>query len=979
MLSLQVAQTDDDDDASSSRARGNNEQEEEQQQPRNYNNKDINHDLITRTSHLLPTYGSCPSSFATFTQQQQQEEEHRSSTPPPSWLLSNFIHMGSTSTEEEDSFPVATVGSNNNSSPPPSTSSPTAAAQTTTSPTTTSVTNTDSSDIQPVENDTTIELDEENTTTDSTTSSNKLQTIIMTTTTTITTILTPIINRLLQQPVAADTLLIQYQILTHLSQNGKYAMLGFLAIYLLLTLILWMPLWILSQLISEMGVYTFLFVGLVYGGRCLLRLLAFPGTNVRVYGEIENEFAKYSCKMLEGGAGAMEDFAKSLRSAGGRGRGKSSKLLSSSNKAILTLGLDENDGWEIVDVPSTYQRVLVYKKRILGVYYEVLHCLLEENGQGYYDNGPNDDTIGTTTATNGNTNNGFYRLGGNVSAACKDTCKRNLLCCERKSDTTDLNSSSDTIEGMVGQPMDNNTKYNSPSNGGSFHGERTIMATTTTQYGNNPLIGDIGNMGNLTSQARSDGRELYTLLNSLLNDLSMLESSASHVLRISKEKNKKDELKNATISEETVEHATKLMQRAAELREFVTRIKLPSAATDSDGNEDEQQHDEESDVGAEAVRHRLEEQGTASSSSSTMGMVWSVVQAFISMVDPPPHKSIFGLDVIRGTFLARYHGAKQFWVKRSGDGCSGSGGEGRNGKLDVIMIPSSSTPPSNGKDSSIESMLPLSPRKGRGGEPVSPFSSVGGGGGGGGGGDNNNVGGNKKRRAVLYCNPNAGLVEVATGMGLTGGNVDQDEDDDEKEPTCWTEYYIEHGYDVFLFNYAGYGRSFGGSSWNETTTEFSHGILGALKRVLFSTFLAFKPSSESLKSDAAAVARHLVDVVGVDELIIHGESIGGMAAAGAARALTATKATTTTAIPKLTTLLICDRTFCNLEAVAQRLVGQWTGNAIRLLTPSWSTDVARDFLAAKCPKICANDCADEIIHDYSSLKAGLSFAGELTK
>ena len=128
-----------------------------------------------------------------------------------------------------------------------------------------------------------------------------------------------------------------------------------------------------------------------------------------------------------------------------------------------------------------------------------------------------------------------------------------------------------------------------------------------------------------------------------------------------------------------------------------------------------------------------------------------------------------------------------------------------------------------------------------------------------------------------------------------------------------------------------------------------------------------------------------MDVIGVDELVIHGESIGGMAAAGAARALTTTTtavgatSTTPTKSKSVSTLLICDRTFCNLEAIAQRLVGQWTGNAIRLLTPGWSTDVARDYLEAQCSKICANDCADEIIHDYSSLKAGLSFAGELTK
>lgn len=34
---------------------------------------------------------------------------------------------------------------------------------------------------------------------------------------------------------------------------------------------------------------------------------------------------------------------------------------------------------------------------------------------------------------------------------------------------------------------------------------------------------------------------------------------------------------------------------------------------------------------------------------------------------------------------------------------------------------------------------------------------------------------------------------------------------------------------------------------------------------------------------------------------------------------------------------------------------------------------------AKCPKVVANDAADEIIHDYSSLKSGLSFTSELTR
>jgi len=146
----------------------------------------------------------------------------------------------------------------------------------------------------------------------------------------------------------------------------------------------------------------------------------------------------------------------------------------------------------------------------------------------------------------------------------------------------------------------------------------------------------------------------------------------------------------------------------------------------------------------------------------------------MGMIDPPPHKSIFGLDVIRGCFLARYTGARQFWVDRSGGGSGASGGAwrwwwcGGGGRLDVIAIPSSSRSGEGGGggEDSAESFLPLSPRKGRGEEI----------------GNGKNVG-RKRRKAVLYCNPNAGLVEVATGMGLTGGNVADNIDDDvEKEP-----------------------------------------------------------------------------------------------------------------------------------------------------------------------------------------------------
>ena len=58
-------------------------------------------------------------------------------------------------------------------------------------------------------------------------------------------------------------------------------------------------------------------------------------------------------------------------------------------------------------------------------------------------------------------------------------------------------------------------------------------------------------------------------------------------------------------------------------------------------------------------------------------------------------------------------------------------------------------------------------------------------------------------------------------------------------------------------------------------------------------------------------------------------------------------------------------------------MGQWTNNAIRILTLGCSTDVALDLLPANYPKIGANNFADEIVHDYASLKLGVLFEGEL--
>ena len=697
-------------------------------------------------------------------------------------------------------------------------------------------------------------------------------------------------NRLLIQTVIADKLE-TYPVLTALLQNGHYVFALFLGVYITILVIVWLPLALLSKLLTEAGVYAFILVNIIYIGRCVLRLLAFPGTNIKVYGEIELEFAKYSCKLLDGVADVLEAFGEAIKSASPHApKSKSAKLTE----------------WDVSDIPSAYKRAVVYRDRVLGVYWQVLHCLITQGGRGY------------DRHASGSSDSDFY--GRDVLNACK----RNLCC------------------GING--TDENIHENSSSSA-----DTSINLSMRTKYGNNPLVGDIGNMMNLTPDARSDGRELYRLLTSILDDFSNLIESASNLIQ----NIGKAQLKGTVISDEAAAHADSLIKHSAELRQFVNRIKPPSTSTalsapDNKDN-DEDIHDEESKVGADAVRHRLEENGTATS-SSTLGMVQSAAVSFMAMIDPPPHKYIFGLDIIRGCFLSRYKGAKQFWVLRSGGSCFRG-----KGQIDVIHIPSQKN---ENSETALENRIPMSPRQGR---------------------DNSallTAGGSKKRRkAVLYCNPNAGLAEVATGLGLIGGNIDPDKNTDDSEATCWTEYYISHGFDVYLFNYCGYGRSHAGSS----PDEFQTGCIGSIRRLFYAVFLSFKPTSQTLKLDACAVANHILEHEGVDRLVIHGESIGGMAAAGAARAVTPPTATLTSSTG-IVSLLICDRTFCNLEAVAQRLVGSWTGNAIRFLTfKSWNTDVVADFLAAKCPKICANDAADEIIHDYSSLKSGLSFAKELTR
>ena len=127
------------------------------------------------------------------------------------------------------------------------------------------------------------------------------------------------------------------------------------------------------------------------------------------------------------------------------------------------------------------------------------------------------------------------------------------------------------------------------------------------------------------------------------------------------------------------------------------------------------------------------------------------------MIDPPLHTSIFGLKVLRGCILAHYLGSRQIWIRKQKD----------SGMIDALHIPC------------------------EGGKTT-------------------------RNRSILYCNPNAGFYEVATRMSLIGGGNFRIRVSKDGKPssataleTCWTDFYLENGFDVYLFNYPGYGQSHG--------------------------------------------------------------------------------------------------------------------------------------------------------------------------
>jgi hypothetical protein len=191
-----------------------------------------------------------------------------------------------------------------------------------------------------------------------------------------------VVHWLVQFRTAADAIPSPFQVVV---TGGKMSAAVFLGGYLLF-IALWFPFWLLSFAVSEWGVYA-LAIGLVFlVGRSIIRLIAFPGSSQRVSSEIENEFSKYSVRMILSASNSLIDVAVAISNASNAPGDEST-----SNPSIA-----------YYEIPSLWKRAKSYRDRVLGVYAEVLHYILNDRHE----------TLGNTVSDL--TTCGTNRLSGDI-------------------------------------------------------------------------------------------------------------------------------------------------------------------------------------------------------------------------------------------------------------------------------------------------------------------------------------------------------------------------------------------------------------------------------------------------------------------------------------------------------------------------------------------------------------------------------------
>lgn len=122
------------------------------------------------------------------------------------------------------------------------------------------------------------------------------------------------------------------------------------------------------------------------------------------------------------------------------------------------------------------------------------------------------------------------------------------------------------------------------------------------------------------------------------------------------------------------------------------------------------------------------------------------------------------------------------------------------------------------------------------------------------------------------------------------------------------------------------------------------------------------PTPYRMKRDGETVLEYLVQHMKVTSIILHGESIGGMVAAHIA---------CRSKYKHMVKMLICDKAFGSLDAVASRMLGSWASIGLRYIG-HWYTNVVLNYFECSCPKVCLQDPNDEIINHTASLKVAFA-------
>ena len=437
--------------------------------------------------------------------------------------------------------------------------------------------------------------------------------------------------RILTMKCAADVL--PSTSLTLILTHGKWTALAYVVANVAFLLI-WFPFWGLSFVLTEWGLYL-LAIGIIFGvGRTIIRFIAFPGASRKMTLDIEKEFARYAIRMLLGALDAIREVAVALLQATGHSNHHTTRTAAAATTTTTTTPTTTMTRTSVAStlsattakqmLPGLWRRAETHRNRVLAVFTEVLLVLYQQPNAESIQPASSSSSTTTTTSLSGSGNTGTTNTGGSGPINPKQQQQEDL-----------------------------------------------------TKYGNNRLVGDIGtvthnnnngNPPNVSLDARERGRELMQQLQRLLVLCDPLEETVQVFLRNNQ----------APLHKEAVALTQELIVLCTTLLDFCNTVLQPplhATATsfqeddDHDGggvdHEDNNDNDVENDrTGARNSMVQSPTSAAATVNNNTNGndnsnTAWGAAKAGLSsilpMLDPAPHPSIFGMDMLRGCVLRYVH------------------------------------------------------------------------------------------------------------------------------------------------------------------------------------------------------------------------------------------------------------------------------------------------------------------------------------